>query len=219
MLKPEAPLAVRLAVSSEDLRAACGVRAEAYGHHDPGIGRQLGQLEPLDAAEGVAVLLCEERDTGRCVGTLRVQTSFHGPLLLERSLALPDWLAGRPRAQISRLAVTPGASAQVKLSLMRDSYQYCLAMGVRWMVIGARSPALIRGYRALGFVDVFADGGWRPLASAAGLPHRILALDVAHADDDWRATRNRLYGFMTARSADAAPQLGVQPARSLSDAG
>lgn len=196
-------LAVRLAVSIDDLRAASAVRARAYGHHDPEIGHRLGQVEALDAADGVAVLVCEDRDSGACLGTLRVQTSFRGPLLIEQSLDLPDWLSGRPRAQISRLAVAPGASAQVKLSLMRDSYQYCLAMGVRWMVIGARNAALIRNYRSLGFVDVFDDGAWRPLASAGGLPHHILALDVAHADDNWRATRNRLYGFMTGRSLEA----------------
>lgn len=205
MLDPQPSVAVRLAVSIDDLRVASTVRERAYGHHDPGIGRQLGQVEALDAAEGVAVLLCEDRDSGECLGTLRVQTSFRGPLQLEQSVELPERLAGRPRAQIARLAVLPGACAHVKLSLMRDSYQYCLAMGVRWMVIGARSAALIRGYRSLGFVDVFDDGVWRPLASAGGLPHRILTLDVAHADDDWRATRNRLYAFMTGRSVEPVP--------------
>lgn len=204
---PEIPFDVRMALTIDDLRAVCEVRTAAYGHHDPEIGEKLGQVEALDCADGVVVLQCLDRESERCLGTLRVQISGYGPLVLEQSVHLPDWLSDRARAQISRLAVMPGADARVKLSLMRASYQYCLATGVRWMVIGARSDALIRGYRSLGFIDVFDDGAMRPLASAGGLPHRILALDVTHADENWQATRNRLYGFMTAHAGHGVPSL------------
>jgi hypothetical protein len=70
-------------------------------------------------------------------------------------------------------------------------------MQVRWMVIGARSAALIRNYRSLGFRDVFESGQWVPLASGGGLPHQILALDVTGAKEALQATKNRLLGFMT----------------------
>jgi len=189
--------AVRLASSEQDFHDARAVRAQAYGHHDPEVGRRFGAIDPLDTAEGSAVLLCRDQSTGLCVGTARIQVSGFGPLILESSLRLPEWLRGRPRAQISRLAVSPGASTVVKLLLMKASYQYCLAAQVRWMVIGARSNALIRNYRSLGFKDVFETGAWMPLASGGGLPHQILALDVAGAKDAWQATKNRLYGFMT----------------------
>ena len=112
-------------------------------------------------------------------------------------MRLPEWLCRRPRAQISRLAVVPGASTVVKLLLMKACYQHCIATQVRWMVIGARSAALIRNYRSLGFSDVFEPGAWVPLASGGGLPHQILALDVLGAEEAWQATRNRLLGFMT----------------------
>ncbi len=189
--------AVRMATSDDDFRAACAVRAEAYGHHDPALGPKFGETEALDRAEGTAVLLCRDKRTGQGIGTARIQVSGFGPLALENSLRLPDWLANRPRAQISRLAIVAGADPFVKLSLMKASYQNCLATQVRWLVIGARNAALIRNYRNLGFKDVFEPGSWVPLASGGGLPHQILAFDVKGARAAWQATRNRLYGFMT----------------------
>ena len=187
---------VRMATSIEDLREACAVRAAAYGHHDPELGPKFGEVESLDCAEGTAVILCRDKASGEGIGTMRIQVSGFGPLQLESNLTLPPWLANKPRAQISRLAVTAGADPLVKLSLMKASYQYCLATQVRWMVIGARSPALIRNYRNLGFKEVFDGGAWMPLASAGNIAHMILAFDVVGARAAWQATRNRLYGFM-----------------------
>jgi len=189
--------AVRIAMSDDDFCEARAVRSAAYGHHDPQIGSRFGEVDPMDRQEGTVVLLCRDKQTGSGIGTARIQVSAFGPLLLENSLVLPDWLVHKPRAQISRLAVLAGAESVVKLSLMKASYQYCLATQVRWMVIGARNAALIRNYRNLGFKDIFEPGAWVPLASGGGLPHQILAFDVAGAKDAWQATRNRLYGFMT----------------------
>lgn len=188
---------VRVATTDDDFREVCDVRAAAYGHHDPEMGPKFGDLEPLDRTEGTAVLLCRDKQSGQGIGTARIQVSAFGPLALESSLRLPDWLGKRPRAQISRLAVLAGADPLVKLCLMKASYQYCLATQVRWMVIGARNNALIRNYRSLGFKDVFEAGAWVPLASGGGLPHQILAFDVVGAKAAWQAARNRLYGFMT----------------------
>ena len=189
--------AVRVATSDRDFRDACVVRATAYGHHDPELGPKFGDIEQLDRTDGTAVLLCRDQQTGQGIGTARIQVSGFGPLALEHSICLPDWLGKQPRAQISRLAVLTGADPLVKLSLMKASYQYCLATQVRWMVIGARNAALIRNYRSLGFKDVFEPGAWVPLASGGGLPHQILAFDVVDAAAAWQATKNRLYGFMT----------------------
>ena len=202
MENAELSFTVRMAATLEDLREVCSVRTVAYRHHGAEAALKFGLIEPLDYAEGTAVLLCRDKASGDGIGTMRVQISGFGPLLLEQSLVLPAWLANKPRAQVSRLAVRGGADPHVKLSLMRACYQYCLATRVRWMVIGARSAALIRNYRSLGFTDVFEPGQWMPLASGGGLPHQILAFDVAGAEASWRATRNRLYGFMTAAAHD-----------------
>jgi hypothetical protein len=118
------------------------------------------------------------------------------PLQLEGSVILPRWLADEPRAELTRLAVMPGADPQTRLILMKAAYLYCLASQVRWMVIGARSNALIRIYQGLGFTDVLGPDDRVPLAHAGNLPHRILAFDVTAAERTWLASGHGLYPFM-----------------------
>jgi hypothetical protein len=193
-----APLSftVRLARHPGDLVDVCRLRALAYGHHVPGLAQPLARPDGLDGQPGTAVLICRDKASGRAVGTARVQRSQHAPLLLEGSVILPRRLAERPRAEITRLAVAPGADAQVRLALMKAAYLYCLASQVRWLVIGARSDALIRIYRRLGFEDVLGPDDRVPLAHAGGLPHRILAFDVVAAERTWLAAGHGLYPFM-----------------------
>ena len=187
---------LRLATSSDDVSEACTVRAQAYGHHVPEMGGRFAEPDALDQAEGTAVFLCRDKATGRGIGTLRIQPSAFGPLLLENSLILPNWLAGTPRAEITRLSVLAGADPLAKLCLMKASYLFCLASQMRWMVIGARNEALIRNYRRLGFKDVLGPDDRVPLAHAGGLPHRILAFDVSSAERTWVEARHPLYAFM-----------------------
>jgi hypothetical protein len=187
---------VRLVNSPQALREACAVRARAYGHHRFEGAARFGDPEPLDASPAAAVLLARDKASRRAVGTARIQSSAFGALKLESSLIVPAWLSGSPRAEITRLAVVPGADPLVKLCLMKASYLYCLASQLRWMVIGARNEALVRNYRRLGFRDVLAPDVKVPLAHAAGLLHRILALDLVAAERTWLAGRHPLYAFM-----------------------
>jgi hypothetical protein len=78
---------------------------------------------------------------------------------------------------------------------MKAAYLHCLAHQVRWMVIGARSEALVRQYRRLGFSDL-NEGAEVPLAHAGGLPHRVLAFDVVSAERNWFAGAHPFYQFM-----------------------
>lgn len=187
---------VRLAACVNDLRDACTVRAAAYGRHVPQLRSTLSVPDAIDIQSGTAVILCRDKTSGTAVGTLRLQRAITGALQLEHSVELPQRYRDRPRAELTRLAVRPGADAQVRLMLMKASYLWCLANQVRWMVIGARSGALIRIYHRLGFEDVFAPDSLVPLAHAGNLPHRILAFDVTAAERTWLAARHGLYPFM-----------------------
>jgi len=187
---------IRIARTHSDLLEACRVRSESYGHHLPELGLRFAAPEPLDHEEGTVVLIARDRATGRGVGTARIQTNRGTALQLEASVELPAELAGHTRAEITRLAVAAGADAQVKWCLMKASYLYCLAAQVRWMVIGARSDALIRNYRALGFTDVLPGGARVPLAHAGNMPHQLLAFDVTAAERLWQQAGHRLYAFM-----------------------
>lgn len=202
--------------SHADLLDACAVRAGAYGHHVPEMGLRLAEPDAIDLAAGTTVFLCRDKATGRATGTMRVQTSHAGPLMMERSVALPDWLAVAPRAEITRLAVVVGADPLTKLCLMKASYLFCMAQQVQWMAIGARNDALIRNYRRLGFVDALGRDERVPLAHTGGLLHRILAFDVVSAERAWAAARHPLYGFMVCTRHDdlqlePAPHPPLQP--------
>lgn len=188
---------IRAVRSDADLREACRVRAAGYGHHLPQLQRALAEPDAIDQERGTAVLLCTDKASGRGVGTARIQRA--GPdtaVQLESSVALPEWLAQRPRAEITRLAIVPGADALVRPMLMKASYLYCLATQARWMVIGARSEALVRMYRRLGFTDALADEASVPLAHAGGLAHRILMMDVVAAERTWYQGQHGMYELM-----------------------
>jgi hypothetical protein len=187
---------LRPTASHDDLLEACAVRAQAYGHHLPEMGQSLALPDALDEAQGTTVFLCRDKASGRATGTMRIQTSHPGPLMMEASVTLPGWLASASRAEITRLAVSVGADPLTKLCLMKASYLFCMAQRIQWMVIGARNEALIRNYRRLGFIDVLGQDELVPLAHTGGVMHRILAFDVASAERTWSAARHPLYGFM-----------------------
>jgi hypothetical protein len=188
--------ALRPVASRQDLLDACAVRAQAYGHHLPELGAALAQPDELDHDPATTVFLCRDKSTGRATGTMRVQTSLAGPLLIEDSLSLPGHLACSTRAEVTRLAVPVGVDPLTRLCLWKASYLFCMAHGLRWMVIGARSDALIRNYRRLGFVDVFGSDDLKPLAHTGGVPHRIMAFDAFSARRVWGEQRHPLYTFM-----------------------
>jgi len=187
---------LELVSSTEDLLDACSVRAQAYGHHLPDMGRKLAEPDELDFAAGTSVFVCRDKADGRAVGTMRIQSNAFGPLMMEGSFSLPPWLRSASRAEITRLAVRVGADPLVRLSLWKASYLFCMANQLEWMVVGARNEALIRNYRRLGFVDVFGPEQLMPLAHTGGLPHRIMAFENTSAERRWGEMRHPLYQFV-----------------------
>lgn len=181
---------------AQDVRDARSVRAQAYGHHLPGLADSFGLPDPLDEQSGTLVLLCRDKATGQATGTARIRCSQDGHLQIDQSLLLPAAWAQAPRAEITRLAVLRGADPLTRLALMKAAYFHCLARGVRHLAIGARLPALIRNYQRLGFVDVLGPDQVVPLAHAGGLPHRVLGFDVAAAHATWQASAHPLLPFM-----------------------
>lgn len=187
---------LELVHSTSDLLDACRVRAQAYGHHLPEMARRLTEPDELDFAPGTTVFVCRDKADGRAVGTMRIQSNAHGPLLMENSVELPPWLHTASRAEVTRLAVSVGADPLIRLSLWKASYLFCMAQRLDWMVVGARNEALIRNYKRLGFVDLFGPDELKPLAHTGGLLHRILAFDAASARQRWRQSKHPLYGFV-----------------------
>ena len=199
MSKATFPFDLRIATSAADLEAACRVRSLAYGRHTPSLQAQLSVPESVDTLPGVVVLLCREKASGRAIGSARVQTNSHGPLLIERSVSIPRDIAEDTRAEITRLSVIPGGDPHVKLALFKAVYLCCLAMQVRWMIIGARSDSLKSQYERLGFLPLSPSDKnpqMVPLMHTGNVLHYVLRFDVTSAERYWHEQRNSLYRFM-----------------------
>ncbi|WP_418317840.1 hypothetical protein [Piscinibacter sakaiensis] len=185
-----------LARSGDDLRDVCLLRSESYGHHMPGLLDALRKPDAIDLDPETAIFLCRDKATGAAIGTARIQTTRAGSLLIEQCAPVPPKLQTQDRAEIARFSAKRGADPLVKLALWKASYLYCQAAQARWMVIGARSEALVRQYQRLGFDDIYEDRRMIPLTYAGGVPHRILAFDVVTAERTWLASGNALYAFI-----------------------
>lgn len=179
------------------LRAACRVRALSYGRHLPGIASVWDEPDQLDRDPQAVVFVATSKVTGEALGTVRLATNALQPTQIERSASVPHSISGGLMAEVTRLAVLSGSTdPAVKLGLMKAAYLHCLAHQVRWMVIGARSEALVRQYRRLGFTDLNGEAVEVPLAHAGGLPHRVLVFDVVSAERNWLASVHPFYQFM-----------------------
>ncbi len=202
---------LRIAAPGADLADVAALRAQAYGHHLPAMVSTMAAPDAADTAPGTTVLLCRDKASGRAIGSARIQRNHPRPLPIEASLALPATLAALPRAEITRLAIAPGASNLVRPMLVKACYLAAVASQIRLLVIGARSPALVRIYRGLGFADALGDAGPVPLAHAGNLPHHVLAFDVVGAERRWHSAQHALYGFMV-ETWHPDLQLLVEPA-------
>jgi hypothetical protein len=197
--RADLPFTVRIVRTDEQLARAVRIRAEAYSRHVPTLGEILESPEGVDRDPNSIVFLAEGKNDGEPLGTIRIQTNFAAPIPLETSIDLPDQFRGRPVAGVSRLAVKAGSRGRlVKVALFKALHRYCLAKQVEWILIGARPP-LDQTYVDLGFYDMFEDRKLRPLATAAGVMHRILCFEVFTAERRWFELSHPLYLFMGQR--------------------
>ncbi len=194
-LTEHVPFTIRVARSDEAFGKAVQIRHAAYARHVPAVAEKLRAPEAYDRQPGIVVLLAESKLDGSPLGTMRIHTSRFGPLPLEGSVDLPDALKAAPRSEANRLGITQARIGRlVKLMLFKAYFRYCLATGIEWMVIAARSP-LDRQYDALLFSDLFG-GEYIPMRHGGNIPHRVLALRVASAEDRWAAAGHPLFDFM-----------------------
>ncbi|WP_321814094.1 MULTISPECIES: N-acyl amino acid synthase FeeM domain-containing protein [unclassified Paraburkholderia] len=209
------PFTIKVVSSPVELEQAVEMRRTAYGRHLPEFAETLG-VEPLDEAPGTVVLLAQSRLDGGPLGTMRVQTNAFGPLALEQSVSLPDWLAGTRMAEATRLGVARGVIGRmVKVALCKAYYQYCVQHGIDWMMITARSP-LDREYEAMLFEDVFGENAFLPMSHVGGMPHRVMAKPVARVRQRWAQVGHAFYGFFFETDH---PDIDVSTASMLAEEG
>jgi hypothetical protein len=188
------PFTIKVVSNLADLDKAVEMRRTAYRRHLPEFAETMG-VEALDGAPGTVVLLAQSRLDGGPLGTMRVQTNAFGPLAVEQSVRLPDWLGEARLAEATRLGVARGAIGRmVKVALCKAYFMYCAQNGVDWMLITARSP-LDREYEAMLFGDVYGQNEFLPMAHVGGLPHRVMAKPVALVRQRWAKVNHPFFGF------------------------
>lgn len=180
---------------SSDMPEVHRLRRDAYGRHLPGPPEWAADsADPADSEPGAMVLVCRDGSTGQAMGTARLHLGPGLPLDADvPAHALPQWLQHGVRAECSRLALAADQDGGARLALWKAVYWHCLRRA-SWLVMGARSAALVRMYRHLGCVPVFEAPV--PLQHAGGLPHHILALDVDAAAGAWAARGHPMLPYM-----------------------
>lgn len=190
------PFTIRLVQSQEELNKALHIRYSAYARHVPSFAESLKMAEPLDSAEGVAILLAESKLDGSPLGTMRIQTNWVNPLTLEQSIELPEWLKNRSLAEATRLGITEQKIGRnVKTALFKAYFMYCVQNGIEWMVIAGRAP-IDRQYDRLLFSDVYPGMGYIPLRHANNMPHRVLSFEIGTAEERWNQAKHPLTNFV-----------------------
>jgi hypothetical protein len=189
------PFTIRIVRDEAGFDKAVAIRRAAYGRHLPEFAGQMS-VERADRDAGTVVLLAESKLDGAPLGTMRIQTNAYAPLAVEESVTLPGHLAASKLAEATRLGVAGGMVGRVvKVALCKALWMFCEQHGIDYMVITARAP-LDREYEAMLFSDVFGEGEFRPMSHVGGLPHRVLAKDVAAARQRWEEARHPLFNYM-----------------------
>ena len=198
MISASLSFTLRPVASHDDLLRACSVRAEAYGRKNPAYRELMAVPDAVDASPWTAVFLCEDKASGQAVGTMRVQSTTLGntQLEIEKFVSPPPKIASQGRAEITRLAAVVGADPLVRVAMWKASYQYCMAIGAKWLLMGVRKPSLLRAYELMGARDIFEDCRAVPLGHAGNMPHRVLGLDIGACEENWKVINHPLHDFM-----------------------
>jgi hypothetical protein len=190
------PFRVRIVRNEEQLSKAVRIRAEAYERHWPNLYLQLQTPEEQDRNPNSLIFLAERKKDGEPIGTMRVDTNLVSPLAITKSVLLPERIATRTVAYVTRLGVKQGSiGTLVKLALFKSLHRYCLAKQLFWMLVGIRPPG-DRDYVRLGFEDVFESNKLVPISSSGGVPVRLMCFEVISGERRWHASGNPSYRFM-----------------------
>ncbi len=190
------PFRIQLVRNDKQLDSAVRIRHAVYQRHLPTLAELLTAPEDADKQENTIVLLGTSKADGIPLGTMRIHTNSGRLVEFERELELPAKYQGRTIAHVARLAVANGPlSGLVKLSLFKALHRYCLALQIEYMMVAGKPP-IDRQYERLGFEDVFGQDDYVSITSSGGIPVRVMAFELATAEQRWRDAQHPLYKFM-----------------------
>ena len=155
----------------------------------------LAQAEEEDFRGDAAMVVAECKTTGRILGSMRLITNLHEPLLIESMVTLPPQFHSKVLLEAWRLTVRPGTEGRMVTSaLYKVLYEACWHARIDHILVVARNP-VDRLYRAMQFKDAI-DGKKITLSNTLALPHGLYYLPVQEADALWLQAACPLYRFM-----------------------
>ena len=188
------PFTVNLVRTKEDLARAVAVRASAFLRHNAPAADKLRNGERDDERDDVVLLVARSKLDGGILGTIRLQPNLKTPMHLESVIALPYPFNKSRCVEFIRLGVLESMAGRlVSSALAKASYEICVAMKMDYIFLCSRSPVdtMYRRYR----FDDFLEGKKLELHYAPGVPHTVLCLPVAEAEERWRLHSQPVYRF------------------------
>jgi len=199
----------RVCETEHDATRAIDVRRQVYRET---CGYSVPVPDEIDARSWL--LMAEETETGRAVGTVRITPRFAGPLECEEYVQLPARFETPGAIEITRLAILPEYRKTnmlvpaVSFGLFRLTYEFCMQLGAQAEVVCAK-PERVMSYVLMGFRPTGRSASYTKLNGAR---HELLWHDFRHADLVENEMFRRLYlgeGFPQVVSPTSVPSLGL----------
>ncbi len=200
----------RVCETAEDATRAIEVRRRVY---QDASGYTVPVPDDVDARSWL--LVADDLETGRAVGTVRITPRSAGPLEAEEYIELPKRLAHSRTLEITRLAILPDYRKTsmlipaVSFGLFRLTYEFAMLLGAQAEVVCSK-PERVLSYVLMGFQPTSRSASYTKLNGAR---HELLWHDFRHADT---MVENELFrrlylgaGFPQVRTPDTLPALGL----------
>jgi hypothetical protein len=188
------PFTVSLVATKDELARAVAVRATAFLRHNAPAADALRHGEKDDLRDDVVLLVARSKLDGGVLGTIRIQPNLRTPMHLESVISLSFPFNESRCVEFIRLGVLNGSSGRlVSFALAKASYEICRATQMDYIFVCSRAPVDTM-YRRYMFDD-FLEGRKLELHYAPGVPHTVLCLPVAEAEERWRLRSPQVHKF------------------------
>jgi hypothetical protein len=185
-------LVFRTARTDDEMEAILECRWKGY--------RRYGFAEPAacrDSFDSHAVqYICEEQNTKRTMGCLRLVSIHHRPFELEEYFDIKNWASNGTRpAELTRFSVPESKEQpEIKFGLWKLAWLDAVARGHTHFIIWTTQYYKAM-YESLGFVPYPGNSPEFLHKVLNSTPHSVMIFDLLSAPDLYRRTRPSLYRF------------------------
>lgn len=194
--EPSTPFRIRLVRTSEQLRQAVSVRRVAYSERFAALAGDVEVPEICDREHEPSILIAENVDSGRVVGTVRLNL---GPNVLDLldDVDLPESFRSERVCYVSRMAAigTGKEKRVIRELLSKAMFQFCLARQIQRLLLAPVVPRE-RLYYSWGFENVFSDGQPRTPKLLHHQQTILLQQEMFSVERRWKEENHSKYDFL-----------------------